>query len=71
MREDPVHKSLSNTFRMHQKLNNSYEDGLSGHKGTKSVLKEKSKCHEISYYEISWARCLEIYDLDPVRSHHI
>ena len=28
---------------MHQKLNDSNEDSLSDHKGTKSVLKEKSK----------------------------
>lgn len=39
----PVHKSLSNTFRMHQKLNDSLKDSLSGHKGTKNVLSEKSK----------------------------
>jgi len=28
---------------MHQKLNDSFKDGISGHKGTKSVLREKSK----------------------------
>lgn len=31
-RLNPVHKSLSNTFRMHQKLNDSNEDSSSSRK---------------------------------------
>jgi hypothetical protein len=43
----PGHKSLSNTSRVIKKLNESFKDGLRNPvRGTKSVLREKSKCPE-------------------------
>ena len=53
----PTHKSLSNTFGMHQKLNKSYKDGL-------SVTQGQPKRPQGKVQTPLRARCLEIYDLE-------
>ena len=54
-RQDPAHESLSNTFRMHQKLNDSYEDGISDYKSTKTSLNKSLNAPEGTLLRDLWS----------------
>src|SRR3989344_5504806 len=66
----PAHKSLSNTFRMHQKLNDSNKDGSSDHKWYQKPARiehcsiRSGGRPQRKVQMPRRARCLEIYGLD-------